>query len=299
MKTKSTIILALLLLATVSGMSLAQYTQHHQQGAKKMYTPKASKPGGMMGQGGMSMMQMMAMMEIMHPSIAVDDAALYVVRDNQVVKIDKNSLQVIATSTLPAPPASNMQANMGGMPGSGTSRPGYTGGTGGQTMMQRPEMQDMMNNMSQSPAGQFDQMFLQNMIGHHAVAIEMSKLTVKKATHWKLRHFAQGVIDSQSRQNKQFSIWLKDWYKAPVQPMTMPTDAAMVSRIKGLSGRNFEIRYMQMMIQHHQEAIDMSRMAEQKAAHPELKTAASKIVSAQSAEITELRNWLSTWYGLR
>jgi uncharacterized protein (DUF305 family) len=205
-----------------------------------------------------------------------------------VLKLDKNTLQIIATGMLPAP--AGMQDGMG------APQPGSTGAGG---MMQRPQMQEMMENMAQAPAGQFDRMFLQNMIRHHAGAIEMSRPVVERAVHPELRRFAGQVIDSQSLENRQFATWLKDWYNMSAQATPMPMDQDMIGQLRNLSGRNLEIQYMQMMIRHHQEAIQMSRMAQQRASHQELKTAASKIITDQSAEINQLSNWLSTWYGVR
>jgi uncharacterized protein (DUF305 family) len=233
-----------------------------------------------MGQGGgMDMIQMMAMMQTMHPAIAVDGTAVYIVRGSQVLKLDKNTLQIIATGMLPAP--AGMQ---GGMGAAGTECPG---------------MQDAMGNMGQAPSGQFDQMFLQNMIRHHSGAIEMSKPVVERAVHPELRRFAQGVISRQSDEIMQFSTWLRDWYNTSAPTTPMPADQSMIDRLRNLSGRDLEVQYMQMMIRHHQEAIQMSRMAQQRATHPELKTAASRIITTQSAEIRQLSSWLSTWYGVR
>lgn len=51
--------------------------------------------GDMMGPGGMPMMQMM------HPAIAVDESAVYIVRGGEVIKLDKISLLVLVQTTLP------------------------------------------------------------------------------------------------------------------------------------------------------------------------------------------------------
>jgi uncharacterized protein (DUF305 family) len=40
-------------------------------------------------------------------------------------------------------------------------------------------------------------------------------------------------------------------------------------------------------------------MAQEKATHPELKAAADKIVSTQTAEINRMQSWLKAWYGRR
>lgn len=267
------------LLLSVSSISLA-HGAHYQRSTN--HPAGKGGAGGMMGQGNMSMMQMMSMM---HPAIAVDDTGVYVLRGNQIFKLDKNSFQVIAAGALPEPPASSMQSTHG------------MGGAGGSGMM-RSDMQAMMNTMCQASPMQFDEMFLQNMIRHHVGALELSRLALRKARHSELRHFAQRVIDTQSRQNKQFGIWLRDWYNASAQPIAVPMDQNNVNRLRSLSGCQFEIQYMQMMIVHHQQAVQMADIAQQKAAHAELKVAASKIAASQSGEIDRLHHWLSAWYGI-
>lgn len=54
-----------------------------------------------------------------------------------------------------------------------------------------------------------DRAFLEGMIPHHQDAIDMSELALKKATQPELRKFAQGVIDTQSKEIRQYREWLK------------------------------------------------------------------------------------------
>jgi uncharacterized protein (DUF305 family) len=50
--------------------------------------------------------------------------------------------------------------------------------------------------------------------------------------------------------------------------------------------------FAQMMIPHHQQAIDMSALAEARALSPAVKALASKISSEQGPEIEQMRSWL-------
>lgn len=51
------------------------------------------------------------------------------------------------------------------------------------------------------------------------------------------------------------------------------------------------------MVGHHSMAVAMAEMAKEKATHQELKDMADDIISAQTAEIERMRNWLKKWYG--
>ncbi|MEG3437280.1 DUF305 domain-containing protein [Pannus brasiliensis CCIBt3594] len=55
--------------------------------------------------------------------------------------------------------------------------------------------------------------------------------------------------------------------------------------------------FIQMMIPHHQGAIDMAKLASRKAKHPEIKELARAIETDQSREIQEMRAWYQKWYG--
>jgi len=55
--------------------------------------------------------------------------------------------------------------------------------------------------------------------------------------------------------------------------------------------------FIQMMIPHHQGAVDMARLALNRAKHPELKKLAQSIEKSQSQEIRDMRAWYAKWYG--
>ena len=53
-----------------------------------------------------------------------------------------------------------------------------------------------------------------------------------------------------------------------------------------------DIMFAQMMIPHHQQAIDMSALAESRALSPEVRALALKISADQGPEIEQMRSWL-------
>ncbi|XVQ07584.1 DUF305 domain-containing protein [Spirillospora sp. CA-255316] len=63
------------------------------------------------------------------------------------------------------------------------------------------------------------------------------------------------------------------------------------------TGRNNEqdVMFAQMMIPHHQQALEMARQAETKATMPEVKKLAADIEKAQDPEIKQMTAWLKSW----
>ncbi len=56
-------------------------------------------------------------------------------------------------------------------------------------------------------------------------------------------------------------------------------------------------QFIDMMVPHHQGAVEMAKIAQQRAEHPEIKTLADAIIRAQEGEITQLKAWRKAWFG--
>jgi uncharacterized protein (DUF305 family) len=55
--------------------------------------------------------------------------------------------------------------------------------------------------------------------------------------------------------------------------------------------------FIEQMIPHHDGAIAMANLALEKAKHPEIKTLATAIIAAQTAEIQDMNSWYQDWFG--
>lgn len=71
--------------------------------------------------------------------------------------------------------------------------------------------------------------------------------------------------------------------------------ADMTASLSGKTGDDFDKAFLSEMIVHHQGAIAMAELAAAKAKHQEVKDLANGIVSAQTGEISEMRQWQEAW----
>jgi uncharacterized protein (DUF305 family) len=69
----------------------------------------------------------------------------------------------------------------------------------------------------------------------------------------------------------------------------------MTTELKGKTGDTFDKAFINEMIAHHQGAVDMANLALTNANHQEVKDLAKDIISAQTAEITQMKDWQSQW----
>lgn len=178
-----------------------------------------------------------------------------------------------------------------------------------------------MNSMSSSAAApgapqaghnQADVAFAQAMIPHHAQALDMAKLVVGHTTNAKVVDLAGRIQKAQDPEIQQMTGWLTTWGTAPTTtgdhsmpgmggsamsgtsgaPMTGMGDADM-SELQAATGAEFDRRWLRMMTQHHQGAIDMAKTELSQGGSSEAKALAQKIIEGQQAEITEMKSLLS------
>lgn len=72
---------------------------------------------------------------------------------------------------------------------------------------------------------------------------------------------------------------------------------AMMAALNGKTGDEFDRAFLSEMIMHHEGAVKMAEAALENARHAEIKAMAQAIISAQTAEIKEMREWQKNWYG--
>lgn len=69
----------------------------------------------------------------------------------------------------------------------------------------------------------------------------------------------------------------------------------MADELREKSGDDFDKAFLEMMIDHHQGAVDMAQETLKNAKHQELKTMANDIITAQEKEISQMKAWQKEW----
>ena len=74
------------------------------------------------------------------------------------------------------------------------------------------------------------------------------------------------------------------------------TMVGMMAKIDGKTGDEFDAAFIDEMIVHHEGAVAMAQAALVNAKHQEIKDMANAIISAQTSEIEQMKEWKQTWY---
>jgi uncharacterized protein (DUF305 family) len=155
-----------------------------------------------------------------------------------------------------------------------------------------------------TPSGEHndaDITFAQGMIPHHQGALEMSKLVQGRTSNAKVLDLASRIEKAQDPEIKTMTDWLKAW-GAEVPGTGMPgmdhgasmpgMGAEEMDMLKQAKDADFDKMFLEMMIEHHQGAIDMANTQLQQGSNADAKKLAQQIIDAQQKEITEMRGLL-------
>jgi uncharacterized protein (DUF305 family) len=151
--------------------------------------------------------------------------------------------------------------------------------------------------------------FAQGMIPHHAQAIEMADLALTNTTNPDVLALANKIKAAQSTEIEKLSGWLRDW--GQIVPSTasgsmdhdmsgmggMMMDGMMsqadMDRLETSTGTEFDRLWIELMIQHHEGAVKMSKTEVAGGKSPDAIALSQAIISSQQAEITTMESLLT------
>ncbi|WP_405652786.1 DUF305 domain-containing protein [Streptomyces sp. NBC_00019] len=161
------------------------------------------------------------------------------------------------------------------------------------------------------PAGEHNQAdvtFAQGMIPHHRQAITMANMAETRASSSNVKALASQIKKAQDPEIETMSTWLRAWDEKVPQGMdgmdgmdhgdasSMPgmMSNQQMDDMRDASGKAFDTMFLTMMIEHHEGAVEMAETEKQQGAYSPAKDLADDIITAQTAEITQMRKMLDT-----
>ncbi len=146
-----------------------------------------------------------------------------------------------------------------------------------------------------------DRAFAAEMVPHHESAVEMAEEAVERGEHPEIVDLAEDIVASQNEEIETLRGIESRLAEAGVEPgdlgmeeheMGMDMDASMLEM-----ARQFDRDFIDMMIPHHQGAIEMARRELAEGGDEEARGLAQDIIDAQAAEIEQMNEWREEWYG--
>ncbi|MET7656555.1 DUF305 domain-containing protein [Streptomyces sp. NPDC005486] len=155
-----------------------------------------------------------------------------------------------------------------------------------------------------------DVTFAQGMIPHHRQALEMAALAADRASSAQVKDLASRVEKAQDPEIKTMSGWLTSWGEdvpaaSDSAAESMPgmdhsagsgmpgmMDGSDMDKLDKASGADFDTMFLTMMIEHHKGAVAMATTEKSKGGYEPAASMADDIITAQTAEISEMNKLL-------
>ena len=162
------------------------------------------------------------------------------------------------------------------------------------------------NNETSSQFNDADVAFAQSMIPHHEQAIEMAELAADRAESAEVKQLAAGIKAAQGPEIEQMNAWLDQWGQdaTPSGGMDhgdmghgdtggMMTEDDM-TMLENAGGTEFDRMFLEMMVEHHEGAIDMARTELADGENPDAIALAQQVETDQEAEIDKMKQLLGS-----
>ncbi|MCM0616568.1 DUF305 domain-containing protein [Paenarthrobacter sp. TYUT067] len=179
----------------------------------------------------------------------------------------------------------------GGSGSSATSMPGMDNGNSSSSTS-TPAANASAHNSA-------DVMFAQMMIPHHAQAVEMSDMILKKQdVPAEVTALATRIKDAQGPEIEKMTGWLQGWGEPTQVPTGHSMDGMMgaedMTKLEAAQGVEAAKLFLTQMIAHHEGAVTMAKTETTDGKDPAAVQLGKDIVSAQEAEIKEMQTLLAS-----
>jgi len=146
-----------------------------------------------------------------------------------------------------------------------------------------------------------DVRFAQQMIPHHEQAIEMTDLAAERAESEGVEALAEEISAAQQPEIETMQAMLEAWGQAMSEgkgEMDMGGMQGMMSpqqmtELADASGTMFDRMFLEMMIAHHEGAVEMARAEQVDGQNPQAMELAAQIEATQVREIQEMQDLLA------
>jgi uncharacterized protein (DUF305 family) len=134
--------------------------------------------------------------------------------------------------------------------------------------------------------------FAEAMIPHHQQAVDISEFALTNTTNSEVVAIAEKIIGEQAPEIEKMTVWLEGDSADYSMMMDGMLSRAQLAELEAAKDDEFDVLYVQYMVQHHEGAIAMAADA-LGIDDPELSEFANEIIVNQSAEIEELMSLLN------
>lgn len=145
-----------------------------------------------------------------------------------------------------------------------------------------------------------DVMFLQMMVPHLEQGQTIVRIGRDRASRPEVRSLASAIESTQADEVTTMSARLRDWHQPAVAPVNAhsdhggtPADAEReIATLRKATGPDFDHRFLNLLIAHQDDAIQLARVEAAIGSDPDAKALADRIDRTRSAQINQMLDFL-------
>jgi uncharacterized protein (DUF305 family) len=146
--------------------------------------------------------------------------------------------------------------------------------------------------------------FATEVIQHHRQAVDMAEMADSRASSQEVKDLATKIKGAQDPEIKTMSGWLTSWGEEIPEDMSGMEGHDMSSGMPGMmssedmdkldkaSGAEFDTMFLEMMVEHHEGAIEMANTEKADGKYGAATKLADDVITAQTAEIKQMKQML-------
>jgi uncharacterized protein (DUF305 family) len=136
-----------------------------------------------------------------------------------------------------------------------------------------------------------DLRYVNAMIAHHRGAMLVAE-QAKISERSEVANLAKDILSNEPKAIAELYAWKKAWYND-----TRPVQDPVVPRL-GSYDANFDSRFLNAVIAHHQNGILMTKEIRTKSSRPEVLNNADAVEDFLTKGVTMLKDWRTAWYNI-
>jgi uncharacterized protein (DUF305 family) len=135
-----------------------------------------------------------------------------------------------------------------------------------------------------------DLRYINAMIAHHRGAMILAGQVKEKSKRPQIIKLAEDILAGEPKAIDELYQWKKDWYGdiRKVSDKTVPN--------LGEYDENFDLRFLNALIAHHEEGIIMAKEIQLKSTRAEILNNADIVIEFLNKGLLTLKEWRSEWY---
>jgi uncharacterized protein (DUF305 family) len=143
-----------------------------------------------------------------------------------------------------------------------------------------------------SSARVFDQQFIDAMVPHHQLEVELARIAVARAQHEELRQLAQEMIDTETQEINDMQAWREEWFGSRATP---PMGGAAEIAALQAAPDPIDGAFIDAIVPLHQQAMELANRALLEAGQQDILDLAGAMLADQSRQNILMQGWRSAW----